>query len=97
MIRNDGRGNDKIRKVNITRNYIKYAEGSCLIELGNTRVVCTASVDESICGSDDPIDFQHTSLTIDKNRKLESGLIGYAWALFGDVFLDVFIPSFIIF
>ena len=48
MIRNDGRGADKLRKVNITRNYIKYAEGSCLIELGNTRVVCTASVEESV-------------------------------------------------
>jgi len=48
MVRQDGRGLDKIRKVQITRNYIKYAEGSCLIELGNTRVVCTASVEESV-------------------------------------------------
>ena len=48
MTRNDGRGADKLRKVTITRNYIKYAEGSCLIELGNTRVVCTASVEESV-------------------------------------------------
>ncbi|MFH1199096.1 MAG: ribonuclease PH [Candidatus Omnitrophota bacterium] len=48
MTRSDGRGSDKIRKVVITRNYIKYAEGSCLIELGNTRVVCTASIEESV-------------------------------------------------
>jgi len=48
MMRSDGRGADKIRKVTITRNYIKYAEGSCLIELGNTRVICTASVEESV-------------------------------------------------
>jgi ribonuclease PH len=48
MIRLDGRGADKIRKVNITRNYIKYPEGSCLIELGNTKVICTASVEESV-------------------------------------------------
>ncbi len=48
MIRKDGRGLDKLRRVAITRNYIKYAEGSCLIELGNTRVVCTASVEESV-------------------------------------------------
>ena len=48
MVRNDGRGSDKLRKVNITRNYIKHAEGSCLIELGNTRVICTASVDENV-------------------------------------------------
>jgi len=48
MLRNDGRGADKIRKVTITRNYLKYAEGSCLIELGNTKVICTASVEESV-------------------------------------------------
>ncbi len=48
MVRSDGRGLDKIRKVTITRNYIKYAEGSCLIELGNTKVICTASIEESV-------------------------------------------------
>ncbi|RJP27623.1 MAG: ribonuclease PH [Candidatus Omnitrophota bacterium] len=48
MIRIDGRGFEDLRKVNITRNYIKYAEGSCLIELGNTKVICTASVDENV-------------------------------------------------
>ncbi len=48
MIRQDGRGLDKIRKVQISRNYIKYAEGSCLIELGNTKVICTASIEESV-------------------------------------------------
>jgi len=48
MIRIDGRTVDKIRKVTITRNYIKYPEGSCLIELGNTKVICTASVEESV-------------------------------------------------
>ena len=48
MPRSDGRGLDKIRKVQITRNFNKYAEGSCLIELGNTKVICTASVEESV-------------------------------------------------
>jgi ribonuclease PH len=48
MERSDGRGLDKLRKVKITIDYIKYAEGSCLIELGNTRVICTASVEESV-------------------------------------------------
>jgi len=48
MVRIDGRGADKIRKVNITRNYLKYPEGSCLIELGSTKVICTASVEESV-------------------------------------------------
>ena len=48
MQRSDGRSADKLRKVTITRNYNKYAEGSCLIELGNTKVICTASVEESV-------------------------------------------------
>lgn len=48
MPRNDGRGADKIRKVTITPQFNKYAEGSCLIELGNTKVICTASIEESV-------------------------------------------------
>lgn len=48
MIRQDGRGLDKLRKINITSNFMKYAEGSCLIEVGNTKVICTASVEESV-------------------------------------------------
>jgi len=48
MVRSDNRAFDKIRKVKITRDYNKYAEGSCLIELGNTRVVCTASVENRV-------------------------------------------------
>lgn len=48
MVRIDGRGLDKMRKVKIIRNYNKYAEGSCLIEFGDTRVICTASVEESV-------------------------------------------------
>lgn len=48
MNRQDGRDFDKIRKVKITRDFLKFAEGSCLIELGNTRVICSASVEESV-------------------------------------------------
>ena len=48
MAREDGRSNDQIRPVKITRNYIKYAEGSCLIEVGDTKVICTASVEEKV-------------------------------------------------
>lgn len=48
MIRVDGRGNDQIRPVKITTDYIKHAEGSCLIELGQTKVICTASVDSKV-------------------------------------------------
>lgn len=46
MLREDGRSNDELRKCRITRNINKYAEGSCLITLGNTRVHCTASVED---------------------------------------------------
>lgn len=48
MPRGDGRANNELRPVRITRNYIKYAEGSCLIEFGDTRVVCTATVEEKV-------------------------------------------------
>ena len=47
-MRVDGRDADQIRQVKIIRNYNNYAEGSCLIELGNTRVICTASIEESV-------------------------------------------------
>jgi ribonuclease PH len=48
MSRIDGRKRDEMRKVNITRPFNKYAEGSCLIEMGNTKVICTASVEETV-------------------------------------------------
>jgi ribonuclease PH len=48
MSREGLRGYDKLRKVKIKTNYIKYAEGSCMIEQGNTKVICTASVEESV-------------------------------------------------
>lgn len=47
-MRQDGRLANAIRKVNIKTNYIKYAEGSCLFELGNTKVICTASVEDGV-------------------------------------------------
>jgi len=48
MGRLDDRAADQLRKVVITPDYIKYAEGSCLIELGETKVICTASVEEVV-------------------------------------------------
>ena len=48
MIRSDGRKPDELRPVKITIDYIKHAEGSCLIEFGDTKVICTASVEEKI-------------------------------------------------
>jgi ribonuclease PH len=47
-MRIDGRAKNELRKLKIKRDYIKYAEGSCLIELGNTRVVCTASIEDGV-------------------------------------------------
>jgi len=47
-IRSGGRRPDELRKVRITRGYIKHAEGSVLIEVGDTRVICTASVEEGV-------------------------------------------------
>lgn len=48
MIRSDKRKSDQLRKVNIQRRVMKYAEGSCLIEMGATRVVCTATVEKNV-------------------------------------------------
>lgn len=48
MRRSDGRGQTELRAIKITRNYTKYAKGSVLIEMGNTKVICTASVDEKV-------------------------------------------------
>ena len=47
-MRCDGRSNDALREVKITRNFNRHAEGSVLIEFGDTRVICTASVEESV-------------------------------------------------
>lgn len=47
-MRPDGRKNNEIRTVKITRNFISTAEGSVLISMGNTRVICTASIEEKV-------------------------------------------------
>jgi ribonuclease PH len=46
--RSDNRAPDQLRPVNIVPDYISTAEGSALIEVGNTRVICTASVEETV-------------------------------------------------
>lgn len=48
MIRQNGRRHNELRKVKITKDYIKYAEGSCLVEIGDTKVITTATVEESV-------------------------------------------------
>ena len=47
-MRSDGRLPDRLRRVRITRNYLKHPEGSVLIEMGDTRVVCAVSVEEKV-------------------------------------------------
>ncbi|MCX6377931.1 MAG: ribonuclease PH [Armatimonadetes bacterium] len=48
MPRFDGRGSSQMRPAKITTNFMPYAEGSCLIEMGNTRVICTATIEEKV-------------------------------------------------
>ena len=47
-MRPSGRAPDQLRKISITRAYTRHAEGSVLIECGDTRVLCTASVEEKV-------------------------------------------------
>src|SRR6201982_943929 len=49
-LRSDGRNADQMRSLKITPDFISTAEGSVLIELGNTRVICTATVDDGVPG-----------------------------------------------
>ena len=48
FVRTDGRAPDELRPVLITPGYLPYAEGSVLIEMGNTRVVCAASLEDRV-------------------------------------------------
>ena len=47
-LREDGRKVDSLREIKITKDFNLYAEGSVLIEFGNTKVICTASVSEKV-------------------------------------------------
>jgi ribonuclease PH len=47
-MRTNGRNPGELRPVSIIRNYIKHAEGSVLVSFGDTKVICTASVEESV-------------------------------------------------
>jgi len=48
IFRSDNRAAEQMRPVNITPDFVSTAEGSALIEVGNTRVICTASIDETV-------------------------------------------------
>ena len=47
-MREDGRKQNELRKIIIRKSFLKYALGSCLIEMGNTKVLCSASVEEKV-------------------------------------------------
>lgn len=47
-MRRDGRGNSELREVKITRNYLKNAEGSVLISFGDTKVICTSTIEDKV-------------------------------------------------
>lgn len=47
-MRLDGRKADELRDIKITKNFLKTAEGSALIEIGDTKVICTASIEDKI-------------------------------------------------
>ena len=49
-MRPSNRQPDEMRSIKITRNYTKHAEGSVLIEFGDTKVICTASVEQRVPG-----------------------------------------------
>src|SRR5215813_2048341 len=48
VFRSDNRTPEQMRPVNIVPDFISTAEGSCLIELGNTRVICTATLEDTV-------------------------------------------------
>ena len=49
-MRPSGRAPEEIREIRLTRNYTKHAEGSVLVEFGDTKVICTATVEERVPG-----------------------------------------------
>ena len=49
-MRPSGRAHDQMREVKFTRGFTKHAAGSVLVEFGDTRVLCTASVEDSVPG-----------------------------------------------
>ncbi len=50
MQRSEGRGTAQMRPVSVTRRYLKHAHGSCLIELGDTKVLCAATFGDTVAG-----------------------------------------------
>ena len=47
-MRNNDRPNDKIRDLKISKNFLKYPDGSVLVEMGETKVICSVSIEEKV-------------------------------------------------
>jgi len=47
-LRNDGRDFDQMRNIRVVKDYIKYPDGSVLIEYGDTKVICNATISDSV-------------------------------------------------
>ncbi|MGH2821387.1 MAG: ribonuclease PH, partial [Actinomycetota bacterium] len=48
MTRASGRAHDELRAAKLAPGFMPYAEGSCLAETGDTRVICTATIENSV-------------------------------------------------
>jgi ribonuclease PH len=53
MMRVEGRPWNEIRDIRMTRDFLKYPEGSVLIEMGQTKVICTATMEDKATGMAD--------------------------------------------
>ena len=48
IVRHSGRNFNELRNIKLTPHFAKYADGSCLVQFGDTHVLCTASIEEKV-------------------------------------------------
>ena len=79
--RPSGRKADELRRVTITRNFTRHAEGSVLVEFGDTKVLCTASVETGVPGGDSVmLDRNHTGGGVaSQNYRKDGQRLNAAW------------------
>ncbi len=81
MNRSDGRAVAALRPVKITRSVLMHPEGSCLIEMGNTHVLCTATVEETVPrwmreGKGGWVTAEYGMLPRSTNERIQRGRVG---------------------
>jgi len=81
MNRPDGRAVAALRPVKITRSVLMHPEGSCLIEMGNTHVLCTATVEETVPrwmreGKGGWVTAEYGMLPRSTNERIQRGRVG---------------------